>query len=602
MALSIVTRVTRFNPGRAAVLRMFARVASAGVVLIPCVVLAGWLTDNEALKRIHPGFVAMNPLTAVLFIFAGVALWRLLSNQADQWQAVVQAVGGLMALAGLLALGSILLGRSGVDQWLFHDKLGIGSKTPNRMSPTTAVDFVLMGLALLLAHVETTRGARPAQFLALTAWWIALLAAVGYLYGTTSLYQVKTYVPMALHTAGTFLLFASGFLCARADRGLVGRVMADSAGGAMVRRLGLMILGIPIALGWLMLVGEKHGLYDATFRFSVFVVLLMVIFSLIIWTNARSLDVQEDERDRATTDLRAAHAELEGRVGERTAALAQVLAEISEGMTVLSASAAQIVQSSTQFAAGVADTAAAVVQTTTTVEELRQTAQVSSEKAQKVAQGAQNASYISQTGKKSLEEMGAVMARIQEQMESIGERMMRLDEQSQTISQIIATVEDLSQQSNLLAVNAAIEAAKAGDYGKGFAVVAQEVRSLAEQSKQATTQVRTILGDIQKATRDAVTATEHGSEAVEAGVAQSAQAGEAILTLADSVSVAAQATLQIAASSRQQLAGMDQVALAMGQVKQVSIQNSDSASQLEESTRSLNTLGQRLKHLVEQYH
>src|SRR4028119_1286641 len=107
------------------------------------------------------------------------------------------------------------------------------------------------------------------------------------------------------------------------------------------------------------------------------------------------------------------------------------------------------------------------------------------------------------------------MQRIREQMEAIGESMMRLSEQSQAIGAIIATVDDLAQQSNLLAVNAAIEAAKAGEQGKGFAVVAQEVKSLADQSKQATTQVRTILNDIQKATGAAVMATEQGSKAVE---------------------------------------------------------------------------------------
>src|SRR5208337_4882382 len=92
------------------------------------------------------------------------------------------------------------------------------------------------------------------------------------------------------------------------------------------------------------------------------------------------------------------------------------------------------------------------------------------------------------------------MQRIRQQMEFIADSMVRLSEQSQTIGQIIATVEDLAAQSNLLAVNAAIEAAKAGEQGKGFAVVAQEIKNLAEQSRQATNQVRNILSDIQKAT------------------------------------------------------------------------------------------------------
>src|SRR5205823_2563408 len=140
----------------------------------------------------------------------------------------------------------------------------------------------------------------------------------------------------------------------------------------------------------------------------------------------------------------------------------------------------------------------------------------------------------------------AGMQRIRNQMTSIAESMMRLSEQSQTIGEIVAAVEDLSEQSNLLAVNAAIEAATAKEHGKGFAVVADEIKHLADQSKEATKQVRTILRDIQKATAAAVLATEEGTKSVEAGVAQSAQAGESIVALVERIDEAAQAATQIA--------------------------------------------------------
>jgi len=132
-------------------------------------------------------------------------------------------------------------------------------------------------------------------------------------------------------------------------------------------------------------------------------------------------------------------------------------------------------------------------------------------------------------------------------------------------------------------------------------VVAQEVKSLAEQSKQATAQVRTILGDIQKAISTAVLATEQGSKAVETGVKQSTEAGESIRMLADSIAEAAQAATQIAASSQQQLAGMDQVALAMENIKLASAQNVAGTKQAETVAQTLHELGKKLKHLVEQY-
>jgi len=273
-------------------------------------------------------------------------------------------------------------------------------------------------------------------------------------------------------------------------------------------------------------------------------------------------------------------------------------ADLTEGVTVLGSSASEILATTTQLAANASESAAAVSETTTTVEEVRQTAQIASQKAKYVAESAEKAAHSSLSGRKSTDDVGTGMNRIREQMEAIAASMVRLSEQSQTIGQIIATVEDLSVQSNLLAVNAAIEAAKAGEHGKGFGVVAQEVKSLAEQSRQATNQVRSILGEIQKATSAAVMATEEGGKAVEAGSRQSEVAGEAIKALAGSVNEAAQAATQIAASSQQQLVGVDQVAGAMESIKEASSQNVAGAKQLEAAARNLNDLGQRLRQLV----
>lgn len=281
--------------------------------------------------------------------------------------------------------------------------------------------------------------------------------------------------------------------------------------------------------------------------------------------------------------------------------LREQISSLVEGANVLSSSASEIVASTAQLASGARESATAVSQTTTTVEEVRQTAQLASQKARAVSESAQKVAQISQSGRRATTDVIDGMARIHTQMDAIAESMVRLSEQTQAIGQVIATVEDLASQSNLLAVNAAIEAAKAGEQGKGFAVVAQEVKALAEQSRQATNQVRTILGEIQKATSAAVTATEQGGKAVEAGSGRSEVAGEAIQALTDSVTEAAEAATQIAASSRQQLVGMEQVATAMDNIGQASNQSVASARQLEAAARNLDGLGQQLKTMVERY-
>jgi len=275
--------------------------------------------------------------------------------------------------------------------------------------------------------------------------------------------------------------------------------------------------------------------------------------------------------------------------------------EIREGANVLATAAGEIVATTTQVASGAAETATAVTETTSTVEEVKKTAELSSDKARYVSETAQKAAQVSQTGRQAVEETVAGIGRVRRQMEALAESIVQLSEQSQAIGEIIATVNDLAEQSNLLAVNAAIEAAKAGEQGKGFGVVAQEIKSLAEQSKQATTQVRGILGDIQKATAAAVLAAEQGSKAVEAGVKQSAEAGEAIQALAQSIAEAAQAATQIAASSRQQQVGMDQVAVAMENIRQASTQNVAGTKQAEAAAHNLSDLGQKLKGVVAQY-
>ncbi len=307
------------------------------------------------------------------------------------------------------------------------------------------------------------------------------------------------------------------------------------------------------------------------------------------------------ERKRIDEELKELNRTLEQRITERTDNLMKQTREITEAAKILVSSSNEILTVTTQVAASANETATAVNQTTTTVEEVKQTAQVATQKAKYVSENAQKAVQVSQTGKKSVEESINGMNNIRGQMESVAESIIKLSEQSQAIGEIIATVNDIADQSNLLAVNAAIEAAKAGEQGKGFSVVAQEVKSLAEQSKQATSQVRSILSDVQRAISSSVMATEQGTKAVETGVKQSTDAGESIRVLADNITEALQAATQIAASSQQQLVGMDQVAQAMENIKQASAQNVIGTQQAESAAKNLYNLGQKLEQLVELY-
>ncbi len=281
--------------------------------------------------------------------------------------------------------------------------------------------------------------------------------------------------------------------------------------------------------------------------------------------------------------------------------LRQMSMEVRDGVNVLAASTAEIQVAMSQVSSSMTETASSVAETTATVEEVKQTAQLSAEKSKSVSDTAQKASLIARQGNEAVRETVSGINHIRTLMESVVESIVRLSEQTQMIGEIIASVNDLAQQSNLLAVNAAIEASKAGEQGRGFTVVAQEIKSLAEQSKQATEQVRTILADIQKASGASVLAAEQVSNAVDGGVKQADDSGESIRRLADGISDSAQTAIQIAASSQQQLAGMEQVAQAMESIKQAARQNLSGTKQVEAAAESLNELGQKLKRIVDAY-
>jgi len=275
--------------------------------------------------------------------------------------------------------------------------------------------------------------------------------------------------------------------------------------------------------------------------------------------------------------------------------------ELHEGISVLASASEEILATATQVAASTQETATAISEIATTVEEVKQTAVLAGTKSQSVADSTERTRQVALGGQQSVDETLKGMSQIREQMQAVAESIMRLGEQSQTIGEIVASVNDLAEQSNLLGVNASIEAVKAGEAGKGFSVVAQEVKALAEQSKQATAQVRGILGDIQKAMTKAVLLAEQGSKTVEVGYERAQVSGEAIRTLGGSIEESSEIALQITATSQQQMIGMDQIGSAMENIRQASQDNVGGARQVDVAARNLHQLGLKLKGLSAQF-
>lgn len=275
--------------------------------------------------------------------------------------------------------------------------------------------------------------------------------------------------------------------------------------------------------------------------------------------------------------------------------------ELKQEIESLAGSGTEILTAVTQASSGTSEIATALTETSTTMEELKQTSHLASEKAKDVLTSTGQAINTLQSSEASLKSTLNDMQNIQTRMGTIVDSIVKLSKHSQAIGDIINTVNDLAGQSNLLAVNAAIEAAKAGEQGKGFSVVAQEVRRLAEQSKEATAQVHNLLGDIQNAISSAVMSAEQGTKAVEQGVGQSAKTSEELRLLSIDINEFKRAADQIAVSSEQQLIGIDQVAVAMNNIKEASNQHVGQMQQIKQAINTLNDISQSLKKAVNQY-
>ncbi len=267
----------------------------------------------------------------------------------------------------------------------------------------------------------------------------------------------------------------------------------------------------------------------------------------------------------------------------------------------LAEAALEILESSNKQISNTTQQDASVSQTTSTVAELRATVAETAERAQMVAEAAQQSVEISRQGQVSVAETIEGMNLIRSRVESIAQNILMLSERTTQIGDIIATVNAIADQSKMLALNASIEAARAGEEGRGFAVVAMEVRNLAEQSREATAQVRDILSEIQQATNTAVMVTEEGTKGVDLGVNLVDRAGRAIRELAGKLEDAAQAAMQIAASTRQQSQGMDQLTSAMSAIKTATSSTASGMQQTQRNAKELNEMARQMEAAISQY-
>ena len=292
------------------------RIALAGLVgLLGLVVLVGWAIGPEDIVRLSPGLASMKPLTAVSFvgIGAGTALLPGDARRRREW--VVLAGGIIPTIVGAVTVTEHVLDRTllGFDRVIFGASL-VAEPGPDRMSLATAVALLLLGLGLIAASLSGRAGA-AVPVTAGAAGLVGYVACLGYLYGVRSLYQVDAYTTTALHTGIGVIVASAALLLAVPGRAPVALFCDPGGAGRLTRRLAPAVFVAMPVVGWLTLDGLRAGLYDPTFEAALMAMSLVAIFGALNWSADRAIMRSEEA-------LVQANQALEGRVAERTAALA----------------------------------------------------------------------------------------------------------------------------------------------------------------------------------------------------------------------------------------------------------------------------------------
>jgi PAS domain S-box-containing protein len=251
----------------------------------------------------------MKANASVAFVACGVSLWCLAAESASGLRRKAGRGFALFAgLIGLLTLSEYIFGCNlGIDLLLFAEKAGaIGTFSPGRMAPLSAMNFVLLSLALLLLNFETRRGLRPAQILVLPAAAAAILTGQEYLFGLQTFSGIASVTRVAVHGAVAFIALCAGILCVRPDRGVMKVAVSDTQGGSMWRRLFPMAIVVPALLGWLRLEAQRAGYFETEIWVALFATATAAVVAGVIWWYAKSLDTTDRKRRTAEEQLQRA--------------------------------------------------------------------------------------------------------------------------------------------------------------------------------------------------------------------------------------------------------------------------------------------------------
>jgi methyl-accepting chemotaxis protein len=278
-----------------------------------------------------------------------------------------------------------------------------------------------------------------------------------------------------------------------------------------------------------------------------------------------------------------------------------LMRELDEGIKTAASASTQISASSNQLATATEEQTAQTTEVASAVEEMSRTIVENSQNATNTAEVAEESAAAATEGAKVVDQAVQKIRSISAIVSESAETVDKLGASSEQIGEIVETIDEIADQTNLLALNAAIEAARAGEHGKGFAVVADEVRELAERTTRATTEIATMIKSIQSETDDAVDAMERGSREVSEGIELADEAGDALDDIVGQAQQSMDLISQIATASEEQSVTSEEISQSVEMISTVANESAEGVSQIAESTTELSGITEELSVMVARF-
>ena len=281
--------------------------------------------------------------------------------------------------------------------------------------------------------------------------------------------------------------------------------------------------------------------------------------------------------------------------------LHEILTRVASNTESLTATAKDVAASSREHAQGVESQRSQADQVATAMQEMSSTVQQVSENSNNASAASQKAAESARTGGKVVEETLSRMRAIAESVGATARQVQELGKRSDQIGQIIGVIDEIADQTNLLALNAAIEAARAGEQGRGFAVVADEVRKLAERTGKATKEIAEMIRTIQSETKNVVTAMQAGTKEVELGVESTTLAGSSLHEIIETNLQVNDMIAHIATAATEQAAATEQINKSITEIARITSTSATVTQQSQQALEDLSELAQNLQGLVQQF-